>query len=262
MRSLVKAPNLGPVPPSSMARTDSTTGSASLRKDDAIAANIINLLTSGRYKKTDDVCLKTNASKERIIARAKLALSDTNIDRDDLHHHREMSAKNKHYIKVQNHLKATGSSADEAATMLILKGSQATDYWDQVRHMAAKISMSRQTLIDAIRLYSDRNESVHFPPPTVEENIKVDGTLNWESILAECKAKKTSLEVEALAGQITREQRDQFKILIDEWLRLQQRASDKPSAATMIKHNAGLARLQLKPYPSFYKHGKWDDLDM
>ena len=157
----------------------STTVSTSLRKDDAIVSNIINQLTSGRYEDTDDFCSETKASKERIIARARLALSDTAIDRDDLHHQFTMlirmidlerrattmaeslqryryfvdagdwaagivniaksvekTAKGAHHVQLQTHLKATGSSADEAAKMvkkfddwLILKGSQATDCW-------------------------------------------------------------------------------------------------------------------------------------
>jgi len=46
--------------------------------------------TSDRYEDTDDVCSETKVLKERIIARARLALSDATIDRNDLHHQSTM----------------------------------------------------------------------------------------------------------------------------------------------------------------------------
>ncbi|KAK3379999.1 hypothetical protein B0T24DRAFT_613760 [Lasiosphaeria ovina] len=105
----------------------------------------------------------------------------------------ETVTKNDHQVQLQTHFKATGSSADDAAKMvqnldnwLVLKGTQATDCWvilegeldrirswslegrragkepespglDRIQHLAASLGISRQKLIDAIRLYSDRN---------------------------------------------------------------------------------------------------------
>jgi hypothetical protein len=51
-----------------------------------IVSNIISVLTNDPYKVMDDVSSDTLASKERIIARARLALFDATIDWNDLHH--------------------------------------------------------------------------------------------------------------------------------------------------------------------------------
>ena len=116
------------------------------------------------------------------------------------------------------------------------------------------LGISRQKLIDAIRLYSDRNQASHNPPPTIEENIKDDGKIDWISVRKKCEEKKTSLEADVLADRITEEQRDQFHVLIDEWLRLHLRG-------TVKKRNSDKTRRQPSPFPSFYRAEKWDDID-
>jgi hypothetical protein len=124
--------------------------SSSLRKDDINVSNIIDRLTNDPFGDTDDVSSETKASKERVLARAKLALSDATIDRDDLHQQftiltrlinferesqrswyladvgdwvagivniaksMEPAAKVSHQNQLQNHLKATGLSSKAA----------------------------------------------------------------------------------------------------------------------------------------------------
>ncbi|KAK4164696.1 hypothetical protein QBC43DRAFT_344272 [Cladorrhinum sp. PSN259] len=234
----------------------STAVSASSRNDDTIVSNIISLLTSDPYEDMDDASSESKAWKERFIARARLALSDATIDRDDLLQRyryladvrnrsagivnmatiKEGTAKQDHERHLQKHFKVTGSSANAASEKIksflnwyLLKGSQATDCWDRIRHLAARLGISRQKLIDAIHPYSDRNTALHCPPPKIVENLIEDGKIDWDSIRKQCEEKKTSLDTDVLDVQ---------------------------------ERHAKMAKSLLSPLPSFYSDGKWDDIDL
>jgi hypothetical protein len=122
--------------------------------------------------------------------------------------------------------------------------------------------MSRQTLLDAIHVYSERNTAAHHAPPAIENHIKGGKTIDWTSIQKECDAKKTNLDAQLAAGEITRKQRDLAQSFVDEWLRLHKSDGEKAlkNAVDMLeKKNTDMAP---QPLLSFYDDGKWDDLDI
>jgi hypothetical protein len=141
--------------------------------------------------------------------------------------------------KIQRWEKKKGKWCPWPSEEVLLGLAASIHHQDRIQHLAASLGMPRQDLMDAIRLYSDRNEAVHGPPPTIDKNIKDDGKIDWVSIRAQCEAKKTSLEADFLAGKITEEQREKFHFFINEWLRLHLRGGDIPSKNAVGKRNKG-----------------------
>ncbi|KAK3321080.1 hypothetical protein B0T19DRAFT_478248 [Cercophora scortea] len=253
---------------------DPTTISASLRKDDAIISNILNQLTSSRYKDTNDFTMlmrtidlerRANTMAETLQRYQYFAeVGDWTAGIINIAKANETKSKPAHWNKLKGHLKAAGFSADDAANMVkpyeewfVLKGNQSTGCWavleGELDRIHSWILEGRPAGKEPESPNLDLNDASHNPPPNIKTTLNADGTIDWVSIRKQCEEKKASVDAAVLAGRFTESQGNQLHDFIDEWLRLHDRGTSEPTKRT---GKAGLPRIP----PSFYEDGKWDDI--
>ncbi|KAK0749330.1 hypothetical protein B0T18DRAFT_388945 [Schizothecium vesticola] len=272
--------------------------------DDITVLNIIDRLTSDLLGHTDDGSSETKASQERILARAKRALSDPAIDRDDLHEKFKMvirmadmerifnmaksmeeSAKTPHRAQLRKHYMTkekdpmTWYEASEMEEIGHIRSwsiagrkaeeAPGTPYLDRLEHLSVVSKTTRRDLLGAIRIYSERNEAFHNLEASIDKNIKNDGTVDWVSIREKCEEKKTSLDADLLAGRLSKKQRDQFHVFVDQWLQLKLDGKSQIEAKALSNFETAVAKREKEkttppphPFPSIYTDGKWDDIDL
>jgi hypothetical protein len=157
-----------------------------------------------------------------------------------------------------------------------------TPFLDRIEHICNLAGVPRAACLEWIRIYSDRNELAHRPPPRIEdfrEGPSFDGddswkSFNWSRVKEAIEDRKAGVEARYAAGDWDEAQRDLFIEVIDQyWSNLSNglEPDGTPSLTNAakdiskdIQKNAGKkADSRADPpahYPRSYKKGKWDDI--
>ncbi|RYP76642.1 hypothetical protein DL769_003602 [Monosporascus sp. CRB-8-3] len=146
----------------------------------------------------------------------------------------------------------------------------ATPVIDRLEQCCAHAKIEYGDFVKALKANVRRNELAHNPPPRLDNYLKPDGTVDWDSIWMACKDTKAKLKRSYDKGLLTESRYMLFRNTVDTWFKSyvsgwdsNGNAVETPAATKgkkgAIDRKAKDAKAMSAPMPlSSYKKGKWD----
>lgn len=151
----------------------------------------------------------------------------------------------------------------------------ATPYFDRVAQLCTEAGTIVTTYLDFAKVYVERNDLAHHPPPLLEDHLKPNVLpieVDWDALWQSCKRRKDQVREDLSNGRISQEDHDFFlkaiNLLFDTYVSTWDENGDAVTTPfgdssvqeTQTESRKATNKIAIPSPPSEYYPGKWDDI--